>query len=105
MRVLIRLLLGLIALLLLAALAVAGWLGYASLKRSQRERMTIESLAPPGGRWVDVGDSRLFVQEWGPPDGPVLLLTHGTGGWSGTWFELPTALAGAGWRVIAVNLR
>ena len=31
MRVLIRLLLGLMALLLLAALAVAGWLGYASL--------------------------------------------------------------------------
>jgi pimeloyl-ACP methyl ester carboxylesterase len=104
MRVLIRLLLGLLTLLLLAALGVAGWLGYATLKRSQRERMTIESLAPPGGHWVDVGDSRLFVQEWGPADGPLLLLAHGTGAWSGTWFELPAALAGAGWRVIAVDL-
>ncbi len=66
--------------------------------------MTIESLAPPGGRWVDVGDSRLFVQEWGPPDGPVLLLSHGTGAWSGTWFELPATLAAAGWRVVAVDL-
>ena len=66
--------------------------------------MTIESLAPPGGRWVDVGDSRLFVQEWGPPGGPVLLLAHGTGAWSGTWFELPAALAAAGWRVVAVDL-
>ena len=104
MRVLFRLLVGLLALLLLAALVVATWLGYATLKRSQRERMTIESLAPPGGRWVDVGDSRLFVQEWGPPDGPVLLLAHGTGAWSGTWFELPAALAAAGWRVVAVDL-
>ena len=104
MRVLIRLLIALLALALLAAIAVAGWLGYTTLKRSQRERMTIESLAPPSGRWVDVGDSRLFVQEWGPADGPVLLLAHGTGAWSGTWFELPAALAGAGWRVVAVDL-
>ena len=104
MRVLFRLLVALLVLLLLAALGVASWLGYATLKRSQRERMTIESLAPPSGRWVDVGDSRLFVQEWGPADGPVLLLSHGTGAWSGTWFELPEALAAAGWRVVAVDL-
>ena len=104
MRILIRLLVALLALLLLAAICVASWLGYATLKRSQRERMTIESLAPPGGRWVDVGDSRLFVQEWGPPEGPVLLLAHGTGAWSGTWFDLPATLAAAGWRVVAVDL-
>jgi len=104
MRVLIRLLVGLLALLLVAAIVVATWLGYATMKRSQRERATIESLAPPGGRWVDVGDSRLFLQEWGSPGGPVLLLTHGTGAWSGTWFELPETLAAAGWRVVAVDL-
>ena len=104
MRFLYRLLVGLLALLLLAALGVAGWLGYATLKRSQRERMTIESLAPAGGRWVDLGDSRLFVQEWGSPSGPVLLLAHGTGAWSGTWFDLPVTLAAAGWRVVAVDL-
>ena len=99
-----RLLVAALALVLLVVLATAVWLGYATLKRSQRERMTIESLAPPGGRWVDVGDSRLFVQEWGPATGPVLLLTHGTGAWSGTWFELPATLAAAGWRVVAVDL-
>ena len=99
-----RLLLLLIALALLAAIVVAAWLGYATMKRSQRERMTIEALAPPTGRWVDVGDARLFVQEWGPPNGPVVLLSHGTGAWSGTWFELPQALAAAGWRVVAVDL-
>ena len=104
MRVLIRLLIALLALALLAAIAVASWLGYTTLKRSQRERATIEALAPPTGRWVDVGDARLFVQEWGPPGGPVLLLSHGTGAWSGTWFELPQALAAAGWRVVAVDL-
>lgn len=103
-RALARLFVVLLALLLLAAGVLAAWLGYASMKRSQRERMTIESLAPATGRWVDVGDSRLFVQEWGPRDGPVLLLTHGTGAWSGTWFELPTTLAAAGWHVVAVDL-
>ena len=103
-RALARLLVAFLALMLLVAIALAGWLGYASMKRSQRERMTIESLAPATGRWVDVGDSRLFVQEWGPKSGPVLLLTHGTGAWSGTWFELPETLATAGWRVVAVDL-
>ncbi len=103
-RAIARLVVALLALALLVAIVVAVWLGYASLKRSQRERMTIESLAPSTGRWVDVGDSRLFVQEWGPPGGPVLLLTHGTGAWSGTWFELPSTLASAGWRVVAVDL-
>ncbi|MEO5883479.1 MAG: alpha/beta hydrolase [Caldimonas sp.] len=34
----------------------------------------------------------------------MLLLTHGTGAWSGTWFELPAALAAAGWRVVGVDL-
>ena len=34
----------------------------------------------------------------------MLLLVHGTGAWSGTWFELPPALAAAGWRVVAVDL-
>jgi pimeloyl-ACP methyl ester carboxylesterase len=34
----------------------------------------------------------------------VLLLAHGTGAWSGTWFELPVTLAAAGWRVVAVDL-
>jgi pimeloyl-ACP methyl ester carboxylesterase len=104
MRVLLRLLVALLALLVVAAVVVAAWLGYATMKRSQRERMTIESLAPTTGRWVDVGDARLFVQEWGPPNGPVLMLSHGTGAWSGTWFELPQALAAAGWRVVAVDL-
>ncbi|MCE9661175.1 MAG: alpha/beta hydrolase [Burkholderiales bacterium] len=103
-RALARLLIAALFLVLLLALGLAGWLGYASMKRSQRERMTAESLAPATGRWVEVGDSRLFVQEWGPRDGPVLLLTHGTGAWSGTWFELPDALAAAGWRVVAVDL-
>ena len=103
-RALARLLVALLGLLLLLALVLAGWLGYASMKRSQRERMTVESLAPATGRWVDVGDSRLFLQEWGPREGPVLLLTHGTGAWSGTWFELPESLAKAGWHVVAVDL-
>ncbi|MEO5883480.1 MAG: hypothetical protein ABIQ06_13765 [Caldimonas sp.] len=37
-RALARLMVGALALLLLVVLGLAAWLGYASLKRSQRER-------------------------------------------------------------------
>ena len=51
------------------------------------------------------GGERVFVAEAGPPDGVPVLLCHGWGacvyGWSGT---LP-ALAAAGCRAIAVDLR
>lgn len=103
-RALVRILVALLALVLLTAIVAAGWLAYANLKRGQRERSTIEALAPTAGRWVDVADARLFIQEWGPKAGPLLLLTHGTGAWSGTWFELPQALADAGWHVVALDL-
>jgi len=34
----------------------------------------------------------------------VILLSHGTGAWSGTWFGTPAVLAARGWRVVAVDL-
>lgn len=94
------------ALLLVAVLALvlSAWIAWTQHARALRETQSAEQLAGGQGRWVDVGDARLYVQEWGRPTDPALLLTHGTGAWSGTWFGLPDALAAAGWRVVAVDL-
>lgn len=88
----------------LLVLGLAGLLVYADAVRRAREITEAVDLAPLGGRWIESGDARLFVQEWGPAGGPLLLLVHGTGAWSGTWFQLPDALAAAGWHVVATDL-
>jgi len=91
------------AIVLLAA-AIAMWIAVTQRARSLRETQGIEQLADGKGRWVRVDDAALHIQEWGRPDAPVVLLTHGTGAWSGTWFALPDTLAAAGWRVVAIDL-
>lgn len=93
--------LGVVALLLFLAALLMLW---GDRARAARESRPPQALAPPEGRWVEAGDARLFIQEWGPAGGPMLLLTHGTGAWSGTWFDLPATLARAGWHVVAVDL-
>ena len=95
-----------VALLLVGAVlaAAAGWIVYAQGARAARETKSVEQLAGGQGRWVPAGDALLYVQEWGDPQAPPLLLLHGTGAWSGTWFALPRSLGEAGWRVVAVDL-
>ena len=95
-----------VALLLVGAVlaAAAGWIVYAQGARAARETKSVEQLAGGQGRWVPAGDALLYVQEWGDPRAPPLLLLHGTGAWSGTWFALPRSLGEAGWRVVAVDL-
>jgi pimeloyl-ACP methyl ester carboxylesterase len=46
----------------------------------------------------------IYVQQAGPPDGVPVLLVHGVGAWSETWRPTIDALAGAGYRVIAIDL-
>ena len=60
--------------------------------------------APAQGRWLHAHDVDLYVQEFGDPAAPPLVLTHGTGAWSGTWDQNVQAMTGAGYRVIAVDL-
>lgn len=91
-------------LLCVLVMVIGTWIAFTSTRRLSVERDRVETLAPPGGRWVSVQGASLFVQEWGAADGPTLLLTHGTGAWSGTWFDTPQVLAAAGWRVVAVDL-
>jgi pimeloyl-ACP methyl ester carboxylesterase len=60
--------------------------------------------APSNGRWLRSYDVDMYVQEFGDPQAPTILLTHGTGAWSGTWDQNVQAIAQAGYRVVAVDL-
>lgn len=71
---------------------------------ARRERDVPADAAPASGRWVVAADVRMFVQETGPADGPVVVLVHGTGAWSETWRPTLDALAAAGFRAVALDL-
>jgi pimeloyl-ACP methyl ester carboxylesterase len=62
------------------------------------------SSAPSTGRYVEAGDVRLFVQEAGPAQGPVVLFIHAAGGWSEVWRRTMDELAKQGIRSIAVDI-
>ncbi len=73
------------------------------LLAARRER-AVASESAPSGRLVTAGDVRIFLQEAGPPDGPPVVLVHGTGAWSETWRATLAALAAAGWHAVALDL-
>jgi pimeloyl-ACP methyl ester carboxylesterase len=88
-------LLGLLLLVLLAlllALRVAAWV---------RER---DDRLPPGVQLIPTPLGRVAAQVSGPPEGPPILLVHGTAAWSGFWSGVSRHLAARGWRVIAIDL-
>lgn len=93
--------LGVLALL---ASLVAGWLLYTGARLAWTETQERKQAAPPGGRWLAAHDTEIHVHEWGPPDGPPLLLVHGTGAWTGTWVSNVDSLKNAGYRVVALDL-
>jgi pimeloyl-ACP methyl ester carboxylesterase len=91
-------LLGLLALVLVyfgACVAYVQW----------REIETPSFGAPAAGRFVDAGGVAVYSQETnGKGKRGTVLLVHGTGAWSGTWFSLLPALERAGYRVVAIDL-
>ena len=99
-----RLAIGLLGAVSLCAGLAGTWFTYTDIARTRREIMSPQALAHGRGRWVQAADADIYLQEWGDPKQPTLLLTHGTGAWSGTWFALPDALAAAGWHVVAIDL-
>jgi len=64
-----------------------------------------EALAAADGRFVDAAGTRTFIQEAGPGDGPAVVLVHGFGGLTYTWRHTLPALAAAGYRVLALDLK
>jgi pimeloyl-ACP methyl ester carboxylesterase len=64
-----------------------------------------EELARPGGRFITVDGTRTFVEEAGPADGPVVVLIHGFAGSTFSWRHTLPALADAGYRAVAFDLK
>ena len=92
-----------VVLLVPVVLALA-WLAFTSARRVLVERRPPRAIAPMSGHWLRAADAELFIQEWGAHQESTVLLVHGTGAWSGTWFDTPAALAEMGWHVVAVDL-
>lgn len=67
----------------------------------------MEKSAPdfPPARFVEAGDVRLAVHEAGPTDGTPVVLVHGWPEIAYSWTHVMTALAGAGYRAIAPDLK
>lgn len=65
--------------------------------------VSAETLADPGGYFVDVNGLQTYVLETGPTDGPVVLLLHGFGGSTFSWRDQMQALADAGYRAVAFD--
>lgn len=93
-----------LSLTIVTVLATAAWIVYTQIARTQRETHTPDQLAAGKGRRIPVEGGQIYLREWGNPSDPVVLLVHGTGAWSGTWFTLPDALAAARWHVVAIDL-
>ena len=51
------------------------------------------------------GDVDLFADAWGDADAPTVLLLHGGGQTRHAWGRTAEAVAGRGWRAVAVDLR
>lgn len=99
-----RLLTGLLYAFVAVVLGVTIVLAFFSWQASVRETKTRAEAAPATGRFVQVGDVELFIQELGLKDGPAVLLIHGAGAWGGIWQETMAALAQAGYYCIAVDV-
>jgi pimeloyl-ACP methyl ester carboxylesterase len=88
----------------LAAIVVSAPLAGFRVAAALRETNRASDLAPASGRFVQSQGGRLFVQEKGSAEGPPVVLIHGTGAWSELWRPTIDSLAGAGFRVIALDL-
>ena len=103
-RRLLRFLLVTAALLVCLALLLRlyGW--QAVLNAQAHQGAPREASSPPGGAFVDAGDTRLFVQRLGQRTAPAVVFIHGTGAWSEAWrASMQTAVA-QGYQAIAVDM-
>ena len=67
--------------------------------------LTAEAVAPGTGHFVTVDGVKTYVKDIGPRDGPPVVLIHGFGGSTFSWRETLPALASAGYRAIALDLK
>ena len=89
---------------LVAVLLAAGTLSWFRWSASVREARAAADVAPAIGRFVGAADVRMFVLEEGASGAPPVVFIHGTGAWSESWRDTLTAVAGAGFRAVALDL-
>lgn len=82
---------------------VIGLLGL-RLAAMLREIAILPDRIPEAGRIVETGLGPIYVEESGPEGGPVVLLVHGSVGWSRLWGPTQAALAAEGYRAIAFDM-
>jgi pimeloyl-ACP methyl ester carboxylesterase len=91
----------LIVILLFIPVAGLGWFW---LSGRLRQTQNHADVAPRTGRFLEIGDTRLYIQELGPENGEPIVFIHGTVAWSGTWRPTMEALASQGYRCIAIDM-
>lgn len=69
-----------------------------------REAGLLPQRLPEEGRIVETDFGPIYIEELGPETGPVLLLLHGSVGWSRMWRPTQEALAAEGYRTIAFDM-
>jgi pimeloyl-ACP methyl ester carboxylesterase len=104
MHRLARLVRWLVNLLIVLAIGTVFVLAGFRVAAARREVFSRSEAAPSTGHFFPAADVRMFVQEDGPLDGPPVVLIHGTGAWSEIWRGTMHALAGAGYRAIALDM-
>ena len=60
--------------------------------------------APAGTQRFTTPSGAVAARVVGRPDGPSIVLVHGTAAWSGFWKDVADHLASRGWRVVAIDL-
>jgi len=70
-----------------------------------REAGLLPRPVPEQGRIVETDLGTIYVEELGPQTGPVLLLLHGSVGWSRMWRPTQETLAAEGYRAIAFDMQ
>ncbi len=88
------------ALFVLIALVLGGFRVASML----RENQSPEEAAGPAALFADAGGLTMHYKTWGPADGQVVMLVHGTLSWAGTWADIAEPLAAKGYRVIAPDM-
>lgn len=94
----------LIRLLFVLVIAVAAALTAFWIMADARETQSADALNLPESRMIETVHGALHVLEDGPIEGPTVLLIHGSVGWAGLWRDTTMALAGQGYRVVALDL-
>ncbi|MGB3407180.1 MAG: alpha/beta hydrolase [Jannaschia sp.] len=91
-----------LALVLAALLSLAG--GLIAVLWFLAQIRADQGYPPDRGRLVETAMGSIYVEEAGPADGEVVLLLHGSIGWSRLWSETAAALAAEGYRAIAFDM-